>query len=793
MKLSMNWLSDFVDLKGIGLKEYCDKMTDTGSKVEGYELFGEDIENVVVGRITKLAKHENSDHLQICTLDLGHETRQIVTGAQNVFEGAIVPVAKAVAKLPGGVVIKPGKLRGVESDGMLCSISELNLTTHDMPGAAEDGILILDESFGDKLGMDIREALLLRDACVEFEITSNRPDCMSIIGLARESAATFNREFKIPEVKATGNSENVNDYASAEIAAPELCSRFIGRVIKNVKIAPSPEWMQKRLKACGIRAINNVVDITNYIMLEYGQPMHAYDLDHVEGHKIIVRRAEEGELLETLDDQPRMLQNSMIAIGDEKRAIGVAGVMGGANSEVCDTTVTVMFESACFNAVAVRRGAKALGMRTDASALFEKGLDPENCLPAIQRACELMEQLGAGEVVGGMIDIYPVKKEQTVLPFEPDKMNRFLGLEVSAAEMKEILARLEFEVKDDKVYVPTFRGDIESMADIAEEVARIYGYDKIPTTMMKGCVTVGGKSKKQHLEDVIRDSLTAVGLYEVTTYSFVDPKENDMILMPQEDDRRNMVRISNPLGEENSVMRTDMLSSVLKVLRTNFSRRNAEAGIFEIGSVYIPKEEQVLPDENQIVAVGMYGGCDFYDIKGKVENMLADLNINDYEFITCKDNPSFHPGRCAHIYACGKFLGIIGQIHPKVAANFKIGVETYCALLDFNVLLSGYTTDRQYKALPKFPATSRDIAVILDKNINVGEVIKIIESNRNGILESYSLFDVYEGEQVGDGKKSVAYSLLFRAEDRTLTDKEVNEVMDKILSGLKEKLNAELR
>ena len=434
-----------------------------------------------------------------------------------------------------------------------------------------------------------------------------------------------------------------------------------------------------------------------------------------------------------------------------------------------------------------------MGMRTDASALFEKGLDPENCLPAIQRACELMEQLGAGEVVGGMIDIYPVKKEQTVLPFEPDKMNRFLGLEVSAAEMKEILARLEFEVKDDKVYVPTFRGDIESMADIAEEVARIYGYDKIPTTMMKGCVTVGGKSKKQHLEDVIRDSLTAVGLYEVTTYSFIDPKENDMILMPQEDDRRNMVRISNPLGEENSVMRTDMLSSVLKVLRTNFSRRNAEAGIFEIGSVYIPKEEQVLPDENQIVAVGMYGGCDFYDIKGKVENMLADLNINDYEFITCKDNPSFHPGRCAHIYARGKFLGIIGQIHPKVAANFKIGVETYCALLDFNVLLSGYTTDRQYKALPKFPATSRDIAVILDKNINVGEVIKIIESNRNGILESYSLFDVYEGEQVGDGKKSVAYSLLFRAEDRTLTDKEVNEVMDKILSGLKEKLNAELR
>lgn len=787
MKLPLSWLKDYMNTDGIDNATYTHMLTMSGSMVEGIENPAEEIKNVVVGKILKIEKHPDADKLVVCQVDIGEsEPVQIVTGAKNVFEGAFVPVAKHKSSLPGGVKITKGKLRGVLSCGMMCSVNELGMS--DEPA---DGILILPDDATP--GADITEVLGLDESVAEFEITSNRPDCMSIIGLARESAATFNRGFKIPEVKATGNNEDVNDYASAEIAAPELCSRFIGRVIKNVKIAPSPEWMQKRLKACGIRAINNVVDITNYIMLEYGQPMHAYDLDHVEGHKIIVRRAEEGELLETLDDQPRMLQNSMIAIGDEKRAIGVAGVMGGANSEVCDTTVTVMFESACFNAVAVRRGAKALGMRTDASALFEKGLDPENCLPAIQRACELMEQLGAGEVVGGMIDIYPVKKEQTVLPFEPDKMNRFLGLEVSAAEMKEILARLEFEVKDDKVYVPTFRGDIESMADIAEEVARIYGYDKIPTTMMKGCVTVGGKSKKQHLEDVIRDSLTAVGLYEVTTYSFIDPKENDMILMPQEDDRRNMVRISNPLGEENSVMRTDMLSSVLKVLKTNFSRRNAEAGIFEIGSVYIPKAEQVLPDENQIIAVGMYGGCDFYDIKGKVENMLADLNINDYEFITCKDNPSFHPGRCAHIYACGKFLGIIGQVHPKVAANFKIGVETYCALLDFNVLLSGYTTDRQYKALPKFPATSRDIAVILDKNINVGEVIKIIESNRNGILESYSLFDVYEGEQVGDGKKSVAYSLLFRAEDRTLTDKEVNEVMDKILSGLKEKLNAELR
>ena len=787
MKLPLSWLKDYMNTDRIDDATYTHMLTMSGSMVEGIENAANEIKNVVVGRILKIEKHPDADKLVICQVDVGDaEPIQIVTGAKNVFEGAVVPVAKHKSCLPGGIKITKGKLRGVVSCGMMCSTDELGISDE-----RATGILILPEDT--PIGADIVDVLELDDSVAEFEITSNRPDCMSVIGLARESAATFNRPFTIPKINACGNDEDVNNYASVEILNPELCSRYVGRVVKNVKIAPSPEWMQKRLKACGIRAINNVVDITNYVMLEYGQPMHAYDLEHVEGHKIIVRNADEGEILETLDDQPRTLKSSMIAIGDEKRAIGVAGVMGGANSEVSEDTTLVMFEAANFNAVAVRRGAKALGMRTEASALFEKGLDPETCVPAIDRACQLMTELGAGEVIGGRIDLYPVRKEQTILPFEPEKMNRFLGLEVPEDEMKEILSRLEFEIKDGKIYVPTFRGDIEGMADIAEEVARIYGYDKIPTTMMQGCVVVGGKNKKQKLEDAVRGSLVSAGLYEVMTYSFIDPKENDLVLIPSDDNRRNMVRISNPLGEENSVMRTDMLSSIMKVMRTNFNRRNSNAGVFEIGSIYLPQEGQTLPRETQIVAIGMYGDCDFYDLKGKVEYLLENLNICDYEFITCSDNASFHPGRCAHVYAGGKFLGTLGQVHPSVTDNFKIGTDIYSALLDFEVLLAGYTTDRQYKALPKFPATSRDIALILDKKINVGDVIKIFEKQRGGILESYNLFDVYEGEQVGEGKKSVAYSLSFRAEDRTLTDQEVNEVMDKILSDLKDQLDAELR
>lgn len=787
MNLPLSWLKDYMNTDGIDEATYAHKMTMSGSIVEGIENPAKEIKNVVTGKILEIAPHPDADKLVVCQVDLGEsEPVQIVTGAPNVFEGAILPIAKHKSTLPGGIRITKGKLRGVTSCGMMCSTDELGISDE-----RATGVLILPEDT--PIGADITEVLGLNESVAEFEITSNRPDCMSIIGLARETAATFGREFKVPEVVVPEVGGDVNELAAVEIENPDLCSRFVARAVKNVKIGPSPEWMQKRLKACGIRAINNVVDITNYIMLEYGQPMHAYDLKNVEGSKIVVRNAKEGELLETLDDQPRTLNASMIVIGDAKRAIGVAGVMGGANSEVTEGTTEVLFEAATFHPTLVRRGAKALGMRTEASALFEKGLDPENCLPAINRACQLMAELGAGEVVSGVIDLYPGKKEQKVLPFEPEKMNRFLGISVSEEEMVKILASLEFEVKDGKVFIPTFRNDIEGMADVAEEVARIYGYDRIPSAMMQGSVCVGGKNEKQLLEDSIRNTLASCGLYEAVTFSFIDPKELDMVKIPVEDTRRNMVRISNPLGEENSVMRTDMLSSMMKSLRTNYTRRNAEAGLFELGTVYRPVAGEKLPEEKLEVALGMYGDCDFYDIKGIVEELLESIGIEKYSFGVCENNPSFHPGRCAEVFVKGEKIGVVGQIHPEVASTFKISAEVYGAILDFNALLKNHTTDRHYKMLPKFPATSRDIAILVDKDIPVGEIVKIFEKQQSEILREYKLFDVYEGEQVGKDKKSVAYSLTFRADDRTLTDQEVGEVMDKILTQLKEELKAELR
>ncbi len=787
MKLPLSWLKDYMNTDGIDDKTYAHKMTMSGSIVEGIENPAKEIKNVVTGKILKIEPHPDADKLVVCQVDLGEdEPTQIVTGAPNVTEGAIIPVAKHKSTLPGGIKITRGKLRGVMSNGMMCSTDELGISEE-----RATGILILPSDT--PVGVDITEVLGLNESVAEFEITSNRPDCMSIIGLARETAATFDRPFRIPEVTVKECGGDVHDYAEVVIENPELCSRFVGRVVKNVKIGPSPEWMQKRLKACGIRAINNVVDITNYVMLEYGQPMHAYDLNHVEGRKIIVRNAREGEQLETLDEQPRTLNAAMIAISDTKCAIGVAGVMGGANSEVTDDTTEILFESATFQAVAVRRGAKALGMRTDASALFEKGLDSENCLPAINRACQLMADMGAGEVVSGMIDLYPVKKEPHVLPFEPEKMNRFLGLSIPEEEMVAILNHLEFRVADGKVYVPSFRADVEGMADVAEEVTRIYGYERIPSTMMRGAVSVGGRNRKQLLEDTVRSRLTASGLYETVTFSFIDPKEYDFLRMEKKDARRDMIRISNPLGEENSVMRTDMLSSALKTLRINYNRRNPKAGIYELGTVYIPREDEQLPEEKQQIAIGMYGEYDFYDLKGIVEQLLEATGIEKYTFQPETEDPSFHPGRCATVWVKGKKLGVLGQVHPQAAANFKIGAEVYSAILDFPTLLEFATDDRHYQALPKFPATGRDIALILDKAVNVGEIARVIEAHKGDILREYALFDVYEGEQVGEGKKSVAYSLTFRADDRTLTDGEVNQVMDKILAELKKTLHAELR
>ncbi len=787
MKLPLSWLKDYMNIDGIDNAEYMHKMTMSGSIVEGIENPADEFKNVVTGKILKIEKHPDADKLVVCQVDVGEEAPiQIVTGAKNVFEGAIVPVAKHKSCLPGGVKITKGKLRGVESFGMMCSTDELGISEE-----RATGILILPDDTA--IGEDVTKTLGLDESVAEFEITSNRPDCMSIIGLARETAATFGREFTVPTALFETNNEDVSEYASAEIKDDELCSRFVGRVVKNVKIAPSPEWMQRRLKACGIRAINNVVDITNYIMLEYGQPMHAYDLDNVEGRKIIVRHAEENEKLETLDDQPRVLNESMIVISDEKRAIGVAGVMGGANSEVTDNTTTVLFESACFNAAAVRRGAKSLGMRTDASALFEKGLDSENCLNAINRACQLMVELGAGEVVGGYIDVYPKKKVQTVLPFEPEKMNDFLGMDISEQEMTDILATLDFEVKDGKVYVPTFRGDIEGMADIAEEVARIYGYDRIPTTMMRGEVVAGGKTPKQRLADIVRDELAGSGLYEIITYSFIDPKENSLVNIPADDTRNNFVRITNPLGEESSVMRTDLISSMMKTLRTNYARRNAEAALFELGTIFTPVEGEQLPDETVNIAIGMYGNCDFYDIKGIVEGMLNRVGISNYEFKADTTNPTFHAGRCAEVTIGGKKLGTVGQISPKVCDNFKIDAEVYVAILDFELIAEKFTFDTHCKDLPKFPAVTRDIAVTVNKSVPVGEIVKIIKGQNADILESCELFDIYEGVQVGKDKKSVAYSITFRASDKTLTDDDVNPVMDKILKDLELKLDAQLR
>lgn len=787
MKLPLSWLKDYMNTDGIENADYMHKMTMSGSIVEGIENPADEFKNVVTGKILSIKQHPDADKLVVCQVEVGEEAPiQIVTGAQNVFEGAIVPVAKHKSTLPGGVKITKGKLRGVESFGMMCSTDELGISEE-----RATGILILPDDT--KIGEDIVDTLGLNESVAEFEITSNRPDCMNIIGLARETAATYNRPFNVSAPKEVGNAENVSDMASVEIQNPELCSRFCARAVKNVKIAPSPEWMQKRLKACGIRAINNVVDITNYIMLEYGQPMHAYDLDNVEGKKIIVRNAKQDEQLETLDDQPRTLNSSMIVISDDKRAIGVAGVMGGANSEVTDATTTVLFESACFDGALVRRGAKALGMRTEASALFEKGLDSENCLPAINRACELMEELGAGEVVGGVIDVYPTPKVQTVLPFEPEKMNKFLGMDISRAEMEDILKRLEFKVEGDKVYVPTFRGDIEAMADIAEEVARIYGYDRIPSTMMKSDVSVGGKTAVQKLEDTVRNELTASGLFEIITYSFIDPKENALVNIPEDDNRNNFVRITNPLGEENSVMRTDLASSMMKTLRTNYTRRNPAAALFEIGTVFTPIEGEQLPKESKDIAIGMYGSYDFYDVKGIVEQLLIRVGISEFDFDVCKTNSTFHAGRCAEVFAKGKKLGVVGQIHPSVCDNFKIDTEVYAAFIDFEIIAELFDMSKHYVALPKFPAVTRDIAVTVDKAVPASDIVKIIKAQKSDIIEDYKLFDIYEGAQLGENKKSMAYSITLRGSDRTLTDDDVNPIIEKILKELEEKLGAQLR
>ena len=795
MNLSKNWLSDFVDVSDVDVKDYCDRMTDTGSKVEGYEILGEDIENVVVARILSIAPHENSDHLQICQVDIGDKVEQIVTGAQNIFEGAIVPAAIPVAKLPGNVVIKPGKLRGVESNGMLCSMGELNLTEHDMPGKDPNGILILDESYADKLGMNIKDALLLNDTVVEFEITSNRPDCLSVIGLARESAVSFDKEFKphTPMVKCANDGDEIANYLSVSISAPDLCQRYMARVVKNVKIAPSPLWLRMRLRASGVRPINNIVDITNYVMLEYGQPMHAFDYSCLNGSAIEVRRARNGETFKSLDDQEHTLDSSMLVISDAERAVALAGVMGGANSEIKDDTTTVVFESACFLGTSVRVTAKKNGMRTESSSRFEKGLDPENCFGGLERACELVELLGAGEVVNELIDVYPTKAQPTVLTLDTKVINTFLGIDISEDEMKRILTTLEFKIDGNKITPPSFRADIGCMNDVAEEIARIYGYNRIQSSLMKGETTQGGYTKKQKFEIKVENAMCGMGINQVQTFSFISPKFYDKVRLPADSALRNSVVISNPLGEDTSVMRTVALPSIMEVIARNSNFNNENVRLFEIATVYIPTGANTLPEEKKVLCSAMYGDCDFYTVKGVCENILKLADIKNFTVSAVSSNPSYHPGRCAEIVAGGKSIGILGQIHPLTAQNYGINAPVYACELDFESIFEMMSDTKLYTPLPKFPASTRDFSFVCDEALEVGAIKSEMAKAGGKLVEDIALFDIYRGPQIGENKKSVSLRVTLRASDRTLTVEEAEKVSAKILAGLERNLGISIR
>lgn len=791
MNLPMSWLKDYMDID-VSPKEFSDAMTMSGSKVEGYESMGDSIDKVVAGKILTCEDHPDSDHLHVTTVDAGTgETLQIVCGAPNCKAGMIVPVALVGALLPGGK-IKKGKLRGVESYGMLCSHDELGITEEMLGYEPEYGILALPDDT--PIGKDIKDIFGMNETVVEFEITSNRPDCFSIIGLAREAAATFGKKFTIPENNVKGNEGDIADTVAVEVKDKDKCKRYCAKMVKNVKIGPSPAWMQQRLTACGIRPINNIVDITNYVLLEYGQPMHAFDLRDLEDNKITVRRAEESEIIKTLDEEDRKLTNDDLVIADGKRAVAVAGVMGGFNSEVKDDTTTVVFESATFDAASVRLTAQRIGLRTESSSRFEKGLDYNNTVPALMRACALVEEMGCGEVVGGMIDVMGNVKDMEALPFRPEKINAFLGTDIPTEDMIKTFNALEIKVDTDKMTVtpPSFRPDLEGEADIAEEVARFYGYDKIPTTLLSGEATCGMKNEEQKTQDAIHESLNAQGMYEIYTYTFVSPSIFDKLRIPQESTMRNVVKITNPLGEDTSVMRTTTIASMLDILSRNFNYRNAAARLYEIGKVFIPTGEE-LPDERYKITMGMYGdNCDFYDIKGICESLMSDLNVKGVKYEAVTDNPTFHPGRCARVTAGGKELGIIGEIHPAVTRNYGIETPVYVGEFDFANVFNNIDTDIKFTELPKFPAVTRDIAVLVDKVTPVASIEEIIRrASKN--LESVKLFDVYEGDKIPEDKKSVAYNIVYRAADRSLTGEEVQKSFDKVVRSLEHQLGAQLR
>ena len=797
MNLSIKWLNDFVNTDGIEIKEYCDRMTDTGSKVEGYEKLGEDVQNVIVARVEKMARHENSDHLWVCQVNIGSETVQIVTGAQNVHEGDIVPAAIPVAHLPGDITIKPGKLRGVESYGMLCSYHELGLTEHDMPGYEGDGILILGEEFAEYIGKDVREALLLRDTSVEFEITSNRPDCLSVIGLARETAVSFNRPWTCPTpvVKGAGDGDNVENYVKVDVLDSDLCARYSARVVKNVKIAPSPLWLRMRLRASGVRPINNIVDITNYVMLEYGQPMHAFDYSCLTGAQIKVRRAADGENFVSLDSKEHTLDSTMLVIADEAKAVALAGVMGGENSEIKDSTTTVVFESANFEGTSVRVTGKKNGMRTESSARFEKGLDPENTIPALQRACELVELLGAGEVVDGTIDVYPGKKAPITLPLNPKVINEFLGVEISEEFMVETLEKLECKLENGVITVPSFRNDLTCMNDIAEEIIRIYGYNDIKSSKIKAENTAGGRTPKQQFKVDLSDALCGMGLDEITTFSFISPKYYDKIRLPEDESVRRSIVISNPLGEDTSIMRVTALPSMMEALALNNNMGNENVCLYEMGNIYIPAaEDDDLPCESNVLTLGMYGNVDFYTMKGVIEGAIALGKIKGVTYEAVTDNATFHPGRCARLVAAdGEMLGIFGQLHPITAQNYGFTTPVYAAELDFDAIFEHRDGLIEYKPLPKFPASTRDFSFVCDEELEVGKLSALIARAGGKLVENVELFDIYRGAQLGEGKKSVSFRVTLRASDRTLTVEEADKVSSKILSSLEHQLGLTLR
>lgn len=789
MKFPISWLNDYVDIKDVSAKDFAHALTMSGSKVEGVENAGDEIKNVVVGKLLEVTKHQNSDHLNICQVDIGDGVVQIVTGAQNIKTGDYVPVAKHNSYLPGGVHITKGKLRGEPSNGMLCSYEELGLSKEDVPYAADDGILIFPEPIAP--GTDIKDVFGLDEDVVEFEITSNRPDCFSVIGLARETAVTFGRPYEIKTPVVKGSGGNVNDIAKVTVKSDD-CLRYAARVIKNVKIAESPKWLKDRLHLSGIRSINNIVDITNYVLLEYGQPMHAFNLEDLEDGEIVVRKAEDNEKITTLDGEERQLDSSMLVICDKHKPVCVAGVMGGENSEVRETSDAILFECATFDGPCVRLAAKKLGLRTEASSRYEKGLDVNNVIPALNRACELVEMLGAGEVVDGTIDVVNCEYKPTKIELRPDKINAFLGTDISRDEMVKILTSLEFKIDGDTITVPSFRPDVLREADVAEEVARIYGYNNIKSTPLRGETTRVIKPANQVVEEIVHNCLVAHGLYETLTFSFIGPKLIEQINTNDEKLKKAVV-IKNPLGEDTSIMRTTLIPSVMSTLALNHARRNDSAKIYELANVYIPVEGEKLPDEHKNITIGMYGGCDFYDMKGIVEELLDALKIKDADYVPETENTTFHPGRCANLVKDGKKIGVFGEVHPTVSKNFGMDTRVYICELDLNTLISFYSDSVKYKQLPKYPAVSRDIAMLIDDNINVSKIEKIIKKDAGNILEGYTLFDVYKGSQIPEGKKSVAYSVTFRADDRTLTDDEISAVFDKILAGLKEQLGAELR